>query len=151
MKTIIGRLLTILSALFLMAAIACDVVYEEVPPADDARFMTAEEFVSLYNKQEIDNKYVIGDWAENGEVFGLRLPDISVGNDTLTYEPQGRLTNNDQAIDVECSFNDTRPVREISNGDTVDIWGATTVAERGWWRIKLRMKNCGVRKVEEGP
>ena len=151
MNTTAGRILITLTALLLMASIACDVDYEEVPPADDDWIMTAGEFVTLFNKQEIDNKYVVGDWAENGKVFGLRLPDISVGNDTLTYEPQGWFTNNAQAICVECVFNDTKPVRVISNGDTVDIWGATTVVERGLWRIKLRMENCGVRKVEGGP
>lgn len=150
MKTITGRILTTLAALLVMAAAACDVPYEDVPATDDDRTMTAEEFVTLFNRQVIDNEFVVSDWAEYGEVFILRLPDISVGNDTLTYEPGGWFTSRAQALFVECSFNDTKPVREISNGDTVDIGGATTVAERGLWRIKLRMENCGVRKVEGG-
>ena len=151
MKTTTRLILSTLAALIIMlAAIGCDVTYEEVPPADDDRILTAEEFVNHFNTQMIKNEYVVGDWVSDGEVFILRLPDIRVGNDTVTYEPWGWFTNRNQALSVECLFNDTEPVREISNGDTVDIAGAATLVERGWWRIKLRMASCEVRRVETG-
>ena len=152
MKTTTRPILSMLAALTIMlAAIGCDVTYEEVPPADNDRILTAEEFVNHFNTQMIKNEYVVGDWVSDGEVFILRLLDIRVGNDTLTYEPGGWFTSSYQALSVGCLFNDTKPVREISNGDTVDIWGATTKAERGLWRIELRMVGCGVRKEEARP
>ena len=145
-------ILTTLTALIVVpAAIGCQVPYGDVPPTDDDRVMTAEEFVSHFNTQMIENEHRVGDWVVDGEVFILRLPDIRVGNDTLTYEPGGWFTSSYQALSVECSFNATKPVRQISNGDTVEIWGATTEAERGVWRIKLRMARCGVSKVEATP
>ena len=103
------------------------------------------------NREMIDNEHRVKDWVRYGKEFRLRLPDIFVGDDTLTYKAGNLLSNSRQAVFIECSFESTRPVRRISNRDTVDIEGRTVVAEQTERRIELKMERCQVERVEELP
>ena len=151
MRKTIGRILPALAALVvMMTTVGCDVDHPAVPTPPDGTF-TAEGFVSYFNTQMVENRFRVEGWAGEGRVFRLRLANIRVGDDTLLYGYGGWFTDSDQALVVECSFNDTTPVRKISNGDTVDIAGRTTEADRKLWRIVLKMRDCVVDRVVVEP
>ena len=109
------------------------------------------DFVAEINREMIDNEHRVKDWIRHGKEFRLRLPGIIVGDDTLTYRAGNLLSNPRQAVFIECSFESTRPVRRISNLDTVDIEGWTLVAEQTRGRIELMMDRCQVERVYERP
>ena len=153
MKEITNRIvLTLAGTAVMLLVLGCDVEYREVPMPPEGTY-TAESFVTYFNEQKAENEYRVNDWALYHEPFRLRLPNIRVGDNTLTYKTEGKFTQQLQTLLVECAFTDTRPVRKISNGDTVDIEGRTVKAERSWsglWRIELKMENCRVDKVDAG-
>ena len=127
-----------------------EVDYGTVPMPREGTYAVGD-FVAEINREMIDNEHRVKDWVKHGRVFRLRLPDVIVGDDTLTYKAGNWLSNPRQAVFIECSFESTRPVRRISNRDTVDIEGRTVVAEQTERRIELMMDRCQVDRVEEIP
>ena len=147
MKTLMLRAsLAVVAAVVVLAAVGCDVEHSQVPTPPEGT-QTVEEFVAEFHRNMSENRFRIGDWVDNGEVFRLRLPDIIVGDSTLTYKEGNWFSKSAQAVIIECSFNDTRPVRRISNGDTVDIAGRTEEAKQTGGRIVLKLRDCQVEEV----
>ena len=150
MKTMANRIMLMLAATAVMLSVlGCNAHHGEVPTPPEGTY-TAERFVSHFNDEMKKNKHRVSDWTEDGKQFALRLADIQVGDDTLTYGTVSWLPKRGQGLYVECTFVDNGQVRKINNGDTVDIAGITTEAKRGQWGIDLRMDNCQVRKVDAG-
>ena len=143
-------LLAITATALMTASVGCDIPFGPVlTPPDDT--YTPEQFVAHFYRQLQENEYRINDWVQDEKQFSLRLPDIRVGNNTLTYRTEGRFRTLGKGLTVECSFTSTDPVRQISNGDTVDVVGKTTEAKRNWLNaIVLKMTDCEVSKVENG-
>lgn len=150
MKTMANRIMLTLAATALMLSVlGCDVHHGEVPTPPEEIY-TAERFVSHYNDEMKKNEHRVSDWEDHGKEFALRLADIQVGDDTLTYGTGLWFTKWRQGLFAECTFADKELVRQINNGDTVDIAGRTTEATKGPRRIVLKMDNCQVRKVNVG-
>ena len=141
-------LLAITAAVLMMTGVGCNIPISPVPTPPEGTY-TPEQYVAHFKKQMQENEYRIKDWVQDGEQFSLRLPDIMVGDNTLTYRTEGRFMTLWRGLTVECTFTSTDPVRQISNGDTVDVVGKTTEAKLYWLnRIVLKMTNCEVSKVE---
>ena len=149
-KTIQRSIQALLATAVLLVTVGCDVDYLPVPTPPEGT-LTAEEFVIYFNTQMNENEYRVRDWALNGKVFKLRLPAIIVGDDTLTYKAGGWLKARQENLFVQCSFNDTKTVRQISNGDVVDIVGRVAEAKQTQGRIELKMEGCASREVEGQP
>ena len=150
MNTMANRImLTLATAIVTLSVLGCDVHHGEVPTPPEGTY-TAEQFVSHLKDEMKDNKHRVSDWAEHGKEFTLRLADIQVGDDTLTYGTGLWFTKWRQGLFAECTFTDKGLVRQINNGDTVDISGRTTEAKEGPWRVVLKMDHCQVRKVDVG-
>ena len=133
-------------AVVVLAAAGCDIEHDQVPTPPEGT-LTVEEFVAEFNRNMRENRFRIRDWVENGKVFKLRLPDIIVGDSTLTYKAGNWFSESTQAVFIECSFRKTQQVRPISNHDTVDIVGSTVEAEQTSGRIVLRLRDCQVEEV----
>jgi len=141
-------LLAITASALMMTGVACNIPFSPVPTPPEGTY-TPEQFVAHFYKQMQENEYRIKDWVQDREQFRLRLPDIRVGDNTLTYRTGGRFMTLGKGLTVECSFASADPVRQISNGDTVDVVGKTAEAKLNRLNtIVLRMTECEVSKVE---
>ena len=138
------------AAALMIASVGCGITFGPVPTPPDGTY-TPAQFVEHFYKQMRENEYRIKDWVQDEEQFSLRLPDIRVGDNTLTYRTEGRFRTLGKGLTVECSFASTDSVRQISNGDTVDVEGITVEAKLNWLNtIVLKMKDCEVNRVESG-
>lgn len=143
-------MLALATTAVMLSVLGCREVHHGEVPTPPEGMYTAEQFVSYFKDEKKNNEYRVKDWAEDGTLFTLRLADIRVGDETLTYETGLWRTRRSQGLLVECTFADKGLVRQINNGDTVDIAGRTTEAKEGPLRIILKMDNCQVRKIDVG-
>ena len=145
----ISRICRTLAAIVAMlVTVGCQPSYGSAPPPPEGTY-TPEQFVAHFNTEMAKNKYRIDDWVKEKRAFRFRLPRIEVGDDTLSYEAGGFFTDSRKDLFVECSFVSTRPVRRISNGETVEIEGITVEAKLTWRRIMLKLANCQVERVDD--
>lgn len=143
---ILWALLALAVVAVVVAIVTRDLEHSQVPNPPDGT-LTVEEFVAEFNRNMRENRFRIRDWVDNGEVFRLRLPDILVGDRTLTYKAGDWFSKSTQSVFIECSFNDTQQIRRISNRDTVDIVGRTVEADQTFRRIVLKLQDCQVEEV----
>ena len=153
--------IAIVAAMSAIAIIGCGVTYGDVaePPASGySPMMFGEDspdkayipstFVAFFNSEMRQNEFRVEDWPGT-EVFRFRLPDVEVGDGTVTYKSSKVFPpDNRKSLKVGCSLADAAESRDINNGDMVDVEGIVKKAERGQFRIVVDLKPCHLIKYE---
>ena len=99
-------------------------------------------FVEFFNAEKGHNEFRVSDWPGT-EVFRFRLPDVEVGDGTVTYSSNGFPPSARESLKVTCTFADAAESRTINNGDTVDIEGRVAEeVKRSGFRIVVDLEPC---------
>ena len=110
--------------------------------ASPGKAYTPPTFVEFFNAEKAHNEFRVSDWPGT-EVFRCRLPDVEVGDGTVTCKSsKGFPPDNRRSLKVTCTFTDAAESREINNGDTVDIEGRVADARRGGLGIVVDLEPC---------
>lgn len=141
-------------AIAAIATVGCGVSYGDVenPPASSyspAMFgdaspdqaYTPATFVRFFNAEMRQNKFRVEDWPGT-QVFRFRLPNVEVGDGTVTYSSKGFLPDGQRSLKVICSFANAAESRGINNGDTVDVEGVVADWKRRTTRIIVVLERC---------